>query len=86
MEIILITVIALYAVAMIAYFAKQSKTVFLIEINNLLVNVIRGHAPNKFVTECEEIAKIRKTIKSKILGIRKNGGITLELSRSISDA
>jgi hypothetical protein len=86
MDIILITVIILYAVAMIAYLAKPSKTVFVIKINHLLVNVIRGNAPNKFVTECEEIAKIRKTIKGKIFGIRENGGIRLKFSKSISDA
>ena len=85
MEVILITVIVLYTVATIAYFAKPSKTVFVIKINNLLVSVIKGNAPNKFVTECEEIAKIRKTIKGKIYGIRKNGGISLDFSRSISD-
>jgi len=86
MEIILITVIVLYAVAMIAYFAKPSKTVFVIKINNLLVNVIRGNAPNKFVTESEEIAKIRKTIKGKIFGVRENRGTKLKFSKSISDA
>lgn len=86
MEIIFITVLVLYAVAMIAYFTKPSKTVFVIKISNLLVNVTKGNAPNKFVTECQEIAKIRKTIKGKIFGIRKNGGISLEFSRSISDA
>jgi hypothetical protein len=70
---------------MIAYFTKQSKTVFVIEINHLLINVIKGHAPNKFVTECEEIAKIRKTIKGKIFGIRENEGTKLKFSKSISD-
>ncbi len=86
MDIIFITVIVLYAVAMIAYLAKPSKTVFVIKINCLIVNVIKGHAPNKFVAECEEIAKIRKTIKGKIFGIRESGGIKLEFSKSISDA
>lgn len=86
MEIIFITVIVLYAVAMIAYFAKPSKTVFVIKINNLLVNVIKGDAPNKFVTECQEIAEIRKTIKGEIFGVRENGGTKLKFSKSISDA
>ncbi len=86
MDIIFITVIVLYAVVMIAYLAKPSKTVFAIKINRLLVTVIKGNAPNKLVAECEEIAKIRKTIKGKIFGIRENRGIKLEFSRTISDA
>ena len=86
MDIMFITVIVLYAVAMIAYLAKPSKTVFVIEINHLLIKIIKGNAPNKLVAECEEIAKIRKTIKGKIFGIRENGGIKLEFSKSISDA
>jgi len=86
MDIIFITIIVLYAIAMIAYLARPSKTVFVIEINHLLIKVIKGNAPNKFVAECEEIAKIRKTIKGKIFGIRENRGIKLQFSRSISDA
>jgi hypothetical protein len=86
MDIILITVIILCAVAMIAYLAKPSKTVFVIEINHLLIKVIKGNPPNKFVAECEEIAKIRKIIKGKIFGIRESSGVKLQFSRSISDA
>lgn len=86
MEIIYITVIVLYAIAIIAYLAKPSKTVFVIKINYLLVKLVKGHAPSRFVSECEEIAKIRKTIKGEIFGVRENGGTKLEFSRSISDA
>jgi len=76
----------LYAIVIIAYFAKPSKTIFIIKINHLLVKLIKGHAPNKFVSECEEIAKIRKTIKGKIFGVRENRGVKLVFSRSISDS
>jgi len=86
MDIIFITIIVLYAIAMIAYLARPSKTVFVIEINHLLIKVIKGNAPNKFVAECEEIAKIRKTIKGKIFGIRESVGIKLKFSGTISDA
>lgn len=70
---------------MFAYLARLSKTVFVIEIKHLLVNVIKGQAPDKFITECEEIAKIRKTIKGKIFGVRENRGVRLQFSRTISD-
>lgn len=86
MEIIYITVIVLYLIAIVAYFAKPSNTIFVIKINHLLVKLLKGHAPNKFVSECEEIAKIRKTIKGKIFGVRENGVVKLEFSRSISDS
>ncbi len=86
MDIILITVIVLYAVAIIAYLAKPSKTVFIIKINDHLVKITKGQAPGKFIAECEEIARIRKNIKGKIFGIRESFGIKLEFSRSISEA
>lgn len=86
MEIVFITVFVLYAIAMIAYLAKPSKTVFVIKINYLTVKIIKGSPPVRFVAECEEIAKIRKIIKGKIFGIRENGGIKLNFSRSITDS
>ena len=86
MDIIYITVIVLYAIAIMAYLAKPSKTVFIIKINYLLVKLAKGHAPGKFMIECGEIAKIRKNIKGNIFGIREKDGIKLEFSRSISEA
>jgi len=77
MEIIYITVIVLYLIAIIAYLAKPSNTIFIIKINHLLVKLLKGHAPNKFVSECEEIAKIRKTIKGKIFGVSENALLSL---------
>lgn len=86
MEIVFITVFVLYAIAIIAYLAKPSKTVFVIKINYLTVKIIKGNPAARFIADCEEIATIRKTIKGKIFGIRENGRIKLEFSRSITES
>jgi hypothetical protein len=86
MEIVFITVFVLYVIAIMAYLVKPSKTVFVITINHLTVNTIKGNPPARFVAECKEIAEIRKTIKGKIFGIRESGGIKLNFSRSITDS
>jgi hypothetical protein len=86
MDLIIITVIFLYTVAIIAYLLKPSKTVFVIKIKYNFVKLVKGSAPSVFIAECKEIAKIRKTINGKIFGIREKGGIKLEFSRSINDS
>ncbi len=74
------------AVVVIGYLTKQSKTVFVIKIKYRVVKLVKGSAPNRFVAECKEVAKIRKTIQGKVFGIRENGGIKLEFSKSITEA
>lgn len=83
---IYIVVVFFFAVVVIAYLTKQSRIAFVIEIKYSIVKLLKGSVPGKFVSECKEVAKIRKTIKGKVFGIRENGGIKLEFSKSISEA
>lgn len=82
-----INIIAAIFVVMVffRYLLKRSETVFLIRIKNRNARLVKGLAPGRFISECCEIAGIRKTIRGSITGIREKGGIRLGFSRSISE-
>jgi hypothetical protein len=84
--IVVAIVVFFIAVAVDDYLTKQLKTVFVIKIKYRDVKLVKGSAPNRFITECNEVAKIRKTIQGKVFGIQENSGIKLEFSKSISEA
>jgi len=79
--------IALFLVAVVNFFYQlnKRKPEFVIKIIYRAVKVEKGSPPNRFINECEEVAKIHKTIQGQIFGIRENDRVKLEFSKSIKD-
>ncbi|MBI2782718.1 MAG: DUF3634 family protein [Gammaproteobacteria bacterium] len=74
------------AIVVIGYLKRPSEKEFVIKVKYRAAKLVKGSAPDNFVTECKEVAKIHKTIKGNVFGIRKDGGIKLEFSKSITEA
>lgn len=80
---IIVIISAIIILMIILLIQQNSNYLFIILIEKEKVKVVKGEPPTSFIEECMEIAKIHKTIRGRIMGIKQDGQIRLKFSHSI---